>query len=139
MEKYQFIFNEKIYTLSQENCSEWINDEIHPVKGIEIVDILELLSQHEEVDFDITYYGEPCPDCLANKTEKAKHFPFLEYHFYLFAKNGEYIMSSISPAYKDTSFDKLLKKEKADNSYIASIILCMNCGSYSIEIEQCEI
>ncbi|SHJ63776.1 Protein of unknown function [Geosporobacter subterraneus DSM 17957] len=139
MESYQFTYDEKTYILSQENCSGLINDETDPVKGIGIKEILDLLKGQEEVDFDIAYYGEPCSNCLAGKAEKLKYFPFLEYHFYLFTKAGEYVTSSISKDYEGTSFDKLLKEKKVDNSYIANIILCTNCGDYTIEIEQCEV
>lgn len=139
MEKYKFVFNDREYELSEDNFDYLINDEEHPVEGIDESKILELLSQGEKIDFDMECYGEPCTNCFAGKEEKAKYFKFLEYHFYIFSKQGQYVMSSISKEYENTSFNKLLKRGKVDDSHIVSVIVCVNCGRYSIEIEQCEI
>ncbi|MEL7564111.1 MAG: DUF3785 family protein [Dehalobacterium sp.] len=35
--------------------------------------------------------------------------------------------------------NKLLNKGEVDNSYIASVAVCIFCGDYSIEINQCEV
>lgn len=139
MNKYSFNYDNKEYELHEGNCSYMINDEEHPVSGIEKSDIIELLCQQEMVDFDIEYYDQPCEKCLAKEEEKDKYFKFLEYHFYIFAKKGRYIISNISKEYQDTSFNKLLKKGIVDNSYIVSVIVCFKCGEFSIEIEQCEV
>ncbi|MFZ5944971.1 MAG: DUF3785 family protein [Bacillota bacterium] len=139
MSNYRFAYNEKAYDLSEENCSYLINDEEYPVEGIEVSHILELLNQGEEVVFDLKYYGQPCQNCLAGKEEKAKHFKFLEYHFYIFTKKGEYVISSLSKEYASTSFTRLIKNRKIDKSFIVSVIVCINCGEYSIEIEQCDV
>ncbi|KJS87057.1 MAG: hypothetical protein JM58_05865 [Peptococcaceae bacterium BICA1-8] len=139
MSNYQFTYNEKTYELGEDNCSYLMDDEDNPVAGIEIPDILELLNQAEEVNFDLKYYGQPCQNCRAGKEEKAKFFKFLEYHFYIFTKNGEYVMSSISKEFTNTSFTRLLKEGKTDNSFIVSVMVCINCGEYSVEIEQCDV
>lgn len=139
MEKYKFIFNGQTYELGEDNCYGLINDEEHPVTGIEVSDILELLRQQEEGKFDIEYYDQPCSNCRSGKEGKEKYFKFLEYHHYLFTKKGQYVLSSISPDYKTVSVENLLKSGKIDNSYIVSIIVCVNCGDYSIEIEQFEV
>ncbi len=34
---------------------------------------------------------------------KEKFFPFLEYHFYIFSRDGEYVISNISIDYKGLS------------------------------------
>jgi len=136
---YQFTYNEKTYELGEDNCSYLMDDEEHPVAGIEIPDILDMLNQVDEVNFDLKYYGQPCQNCRAGKEEKAKFFKFLEYHFYIFTKNGEYVMSSISKEFTNTSFTRLLKEGKTDNSFIVSVIVCINCGEYSVEIEQCDV
>jgi hypothetical protein len=139
MISYKFKFDEKEYELGEENCDYFLIEEEKPVTGISMEDILNLLSQGEEIDFNMEYYDQPCNNCLHGKEEKEKSFKFLEYHFYIFTKSGEYVMSSISKEFIDTSFTKLLKKGKADDSYIVSIMVCGNCGNYSIEVEQCEI
>lgn len=139
MKSYKFNFDGKEYELNEDNCDYFINDEAEPVTGIEREDILSLLSQSDNADFSMEYYDQPCHNCFSGKEEKAKAFKFLEYHFYIFTKNNEYVISSISGEYIETSFNKLLKSGKADNSYIVSIMVCRNCGNYSIEIEQCEV
>ena len=139
MEKYKFVFNEKEYELGEDNCSYMIIDEENPVSGIELEDILELLNQGQEVEFGVEYYDELCEECLAGKEEKAKNFKFLEFHFFIFTKKGEYVIANISKEYENLSYNKLLKNGKVDNSYIVSIIVCFNCGTYSVEIEQYEI
>lgn len=139
MKSYKFNFDDKEYELNKDNCDYYLNDEEKPVKGIERESILTLLNESQEVDFSLEYYDQPCHNCFYGKEEKAKAFKFLEYHFYIFTKNSEYLLSSISGEYMKTSFNKLLKSGKADNSYIVSIMVCGNCGNYSIEIEQCEV
>lgn len=139
MIEYKFVYNEKEYGLGDDNCSYVMNDEEHPVAGIDRQEILELLNGTDSADFAVEYYDQPCENCLAGKKEKEKFFKFLEYHFFIFTKQGKYIISNISKEYGDTSFNKLLKKGAVDNSYIVSIIVCVECGDYSIEIEQCEV
>lgn len=139
MDNYKFVFNEKNYELKLDNCDELLNDEEYPVTGIDNSKILTLLNQGKEVNFDKEYYEEICPKCKAGKLEKAKYYRFLEYHFYIFTKDGEYVISSISEEYENTSYNRLLKKGKADNSYIVNIIVCEVCGNYFVEIENCEV
>lgn len=139
MEKYEFIFDNRKYELNEDNFDCLVNDEENPIEGVDESKVLELLGECGEANFDIEYYGEPCANCFAGKEEKAKAFKFLEYHFYVFSKQGKYVISSISKEYKNTSYNKLLKYGKVDNSYIVSIIVCVNCGRYLIEIEQCEV
>lgn len=139
MEKYKFDYNDKSYELKEEECNYFLNDEEYPANGIEIADILRLLANHEAVDFGIEYYDQPCKNCKDGIAEKAKYFKFLEYHFYIFTKNNDYVISNISKEYENTSYNKLMKNKSVDNSYIVSVMVCVNCGDYSIEIEQCEI
>jgi hypothetical protein len=139
MSKYSFVYNSKEYELAENNCRYVISDEEHPVTGIDKSDVLELLCRREAVDFDIEYYDQPCQNCQAGKIEKNKYFKFLEYHFFIFTKNGRYVISSISKEYENTSYGKLLKQGIVDGSYIVSVIVCIECGEYSIEIEQCEV
>ena len=139
MSEYKFTYEDKEYVLSEKNCSELINDEEKPVRGIEVDDILNILNEAEEIDFDIEYYQEACPECLSGVKEKQKFFGFLEYHFYILTKNGEYVVADISKEYKGLSFNKLNRQSKVDDSYIVSIIICEKCNDYIIQIENCVI
>jgi ribonuclease HI len=139
MEKYNFMYDEKEYELGEDNCDFFANDEEKPVEGIVLEDVLELLRGSQKVNFNVEYYDMPCGNCRAGVEEKLKAFKFLEYHFYILTKDENYVISSISKEYENTSFNKLLKQGKVDNSYIVSVIVCINCGNYSVEIEQCEI
>ena len=137
MSSYKFNYEDKEYILSEQNCSDLINDDEKPVSGITKLDIIEILNKAENVDFDIEYYQEACPECLAGVKEKQKFFGFLEYHFYIFTKDGKYVISDISDDYKGLSFNKLSRANKVDDSYIVSIIICENCQDYIIQIENC--
>lgn len=139
MSEYKFNYEEQEYLLSEKNCSALINDEEKPVKVISVNDIIDIINNASDIDFDVEYYQEACPDCLAGVKEKAKFFPFLEYHFYIFTKDGKYVISDISKAYEDLSFNKLSRQNKVDDSYIVSIIVCKSCQSYIIQIENCTV
>ncbi|CAH2213661.1 DUF3785 family protein [Tepidibacter aestuarii] len=135
MGKYTFEFDENLYAIDMSN---YINNEINLPTGLTHEVIVDLLKHQSNTDFDIGYYDQACQSCLNGVAEKAKYFKFLEYYFYAFTKNGKYVMSNISEEYKNTSFKKMLKKGVVDNSYIISVIVCIECGKYSIEIEECE-
>jgi hypothetical protein len=139
METYKFTNNDKTYELGKKNCNYLLNAEEKPVIGIGVADILELLNQHEGIEFELEYYDLPCENCKHGLAEKAKYFNFLEYHFFILTKNEKYVVSTISKEYENTSFNKLIKKGLIDGSYIVSIMVCANCGDYSIEIEPCEL
>lgn len=139
MSEYKFTYEDTEYILNANNCSELINDEEKPVKGINVDSILNMLNGADDVDFDIEYYQEACPKCLAGVKEKQKFFGFLEYHFYILTKKGEYVISDISKEYKGLSFNKLSRQGKVDDSYIVSIIICEKCQDYIIQIENCVI
>ncbi|MGL5151054.1 MAG: DUF3785 family protein [Clostridium sp.] len=136
--KYNFKFNEKEYTLEEENLDEFFNDEQNPLIGLELEDILTLLNASDEVSFRREYFGSCCPKCKFEKGE-TKAFRFLEYYFYAYAKNNTYVISSISKEYENTNYTKLNSIGKVDNSYIIRIFVCENCGLYTIEIEEFEI
>ena len=137
MTEYKFTYEDIEYVLNEKNCSELINDEEKPVKGITVENILSMLKESESTDFDIEYYQEACPECLAGVKEKQKFFGFFEYHFYIFTKKGEYVISDISKEYEGLSFNKLSRQGKVDDSYIVSIIICEKCQDYIIQIENC--
>ncbi len=137
MSMYKFNFNEKEYELKKDNCSGLVNDEEKPIKGIDLEEIINLLNQGNDIEFDLEYYQEACPECLKGVKEKQKFFGFLEYHFYIFTKDGKYVISDISSEYEGLSFNKLSRANKVDDSYIVSVIICENCGDYIVQIENC--
>ncbi len=137
---FKFTFDEKEYILNDNNFDELINDEEKPVFNINKDIILELLNNSSEnIVFDEEYYMEACPKCLAGVKEKEKFFPFLEYHFYIYTKDGKYVISTIDKDYKGKSFNKLYRANLVDDSYIVSIIVCKHCEDYIIQIENCEV
>ncbi|MEJ8553266.1 DUF3785 family protein [Tepidibacter sp. Z1-5] len=138
MEKYTFVFDENSYNIDIGNCMNDENNKINLLDGFKHEEIISLLKQQKNIDFDLSYYDQACQNCLNGVEEKAKYFKFLEYYFYAFTKNGKYVMSNISEEYNNTSFKKMLKKGIVDSSYIISIIVCIKCGKYSIEVEECE-
>lgn len=137
MSNLKFKFREKEYELNESNCSGLINDEEKPISNIDLDEVLRLLNQDENIDFDLEYYQEACPECLAGVKEKQKFFGFLEYHFYVFSKDGKYVISDIDKEYEGMSFNKLSRAGKVDDSYIVSIIICEHCSDYIVQIENC--
>lgn len=139
MGNYEFIYDSKSYVLEAEMCNYFSISEEAPVDGVDVSDVLKLLKESEEVDFAVEYYDQPCGICKEGIKEKAKYFKFLEYHFYIFSKNNKYVISNISKEYENQTYNKMLKKGLVDNSYLVSVMVCLHCGDYSIEIEQCEV
>ncbi|MEG1408547.1 MAG: DUF3785 family protein [Terrisporobacter sp.] len=135
---YKFKFDQQEYILDKDNFDELINDEEKPVKDVDLDLILKVLNESgEDIIFDEEYYMEACPKCLAGVKEKFFHF--LEYHFYIYTKNGEYVISTIDKDYEGKSFNKLSRANVVDDSYIVSIIMCKHCKDYMIQIENCEV
>lgn len=139
MSSYKFSFDNKEYELNKDNCSDIVNDDEKPVNGFDLNEALRLLNQAEDVDFDLEYYQEACPECLDGVKEKQKFFGFLEYHFYIFTKKGKYVISDIDKSYEGQSFNKLSRAGKVDDSYIVSFIICQSCSDYIVQIENCDV
>lgn len=124
----------KQFTLSEENCTALFNDEENPIEGFGIEDILNALSP-EILDFDTEYFDSRCENCSDENSPKLKAYPFLEFHFYAFAKENKYIMNSLSKEYEPLSYETMERQGKVDGMYLVSLILCESCGSFSAEIE----
>jgi len=136
MSTYKFSYDNKEFELKEENC-DYINNE--EVEGLEVSNVIELLKNCEEVNFDVEYYDSACDQCRANRKDETKFFEYLEFHFYAFTKNNKFVLSSVSKEYENTTFTSLMKEKKIDNSFIVSVIACRNCGVWAIEVEQCEM
>lgn len=126
------------YTLDNSKLDNFFNDEENPINNIKAEDILSII-ENRELDFEKAYYSLTCENCGGDKVENERAYKFLEYHFYIYTKDGEYVINNLEAEEKDTSFTKLLNLKKVDNSYIVSIIVCSGCGAFSIEIEEFEI
>jgi Protein of unknown function (DUF3785) len=136
MTSYKFSYEDKEYELKEENC-DYINNE--EVEDLQISTVIDLLNKNEEVDFSVEYYDTCCDECRFNRKDDTKFFQFLEYHFYIFTKDNKYVLSSISKEYENITFGSLIKEKKVDNSYIVSVLVCKNCETWSIEVEQCDM
>lgn len=137
--EYKFSFDGKEYILGEDNLEYFANDENQELNGIELNKILELLANSDEVDFQNAYYESCCSNCKAGKEEKKKVFDFLEYYFYAYGKDNNFVTSSIDSEYDKKSFTRLNREGIVDKSYMVTIIVCKNCGTYAVEIEEFEL
>lgn len=136
---YKFTFDEKTYELTVDNCEELIMDEEYEIEDLKIENILEIISNSENVSFTREYYSDACSNCESNGSSKNKYYEFLGYSFYIFTKNNKYIISNISNDYEANSFGRLYRSGIVDNSFVLNIIFCDKCNKYTIEIEQCDM
>lgn len=134
---YKFIYDNKEYILAQENCEGIFFDEENVVKGLSIDIVLDALNEGEEVNFSNEYYAGKCSCDTQEQINKS--YRYLEYHFYIYTKNNEYVINTLCNEYKNTSFNKLFSLGKIDDSYIVNVTVCPNCGNYSIDLEQCAV
>jgi hypothetical protein len=135
--EYKFVDDNKEHILTKENCEGIFFDDENEIVGLSVDLILNALNEGEEVSFSSEYYTDKCS---CNSQEQInKSYRYLEYHFYIYTKNNEYIINTISNEYKGTTFNKLFSLGKIDDSYIISVTVCPNCGNYSIFIEQCTV
>ncbi|MGL4571110.1 MAG: DUF3785 family protein [Clostridium sp.] len=137
--KYTFNYEDREINLTKENLIEIINDEESPIVDIEIDKILNLLNEGSEVKFEKAYYSAPCEECNSNFKEKKSISEYLEYYFYIYTKDGKYVISDISKEYENLTFNRLKLEGKVDNSYIVTVIVCDNCYEYLVQIEEIEI
>lgn len=134
---YKFIYDNKEYILTLENCEGIFFDEESVVKGLSIDIVLDALNEGEEVNFSNEYYAGKCSCDTQEQINKS--YRYLEYHFYIYTKNNEYVINTLCNGYKNTSFNKLFSLGKIDDSYIANVTVCPNCGNYSVDVEQCTV
>lgn len=134
---YKFVYDEKEYILTEENCEGIFFDEENEVTGLSLDTILGALNEGEEVQFSNEYYAGKCSCDTQEQINKS--YRYLEYHFYVYTKNNEYVLNTLGEEYKNTSFNRLFSLGKIDDSYIVNVTVCPNCGTYSIEVDQCEV
>lgn len=137
---YRFIFKDKEYQLNKENLEGIYNDENKPIKNLDLNKILSILNNNShKIKFEKAYYDKPCEECLGHIKEQKKFYDFIEYYFYVYTKNNEFVISTDDKEYEGQTFNKLYKEGKVDSSYIVTISLCCNCSTYSIYIEELEV
>lgn len=135
--EYKFLFNNKEYILNEEKCEGIFFSSEDEVSGLTLDTILSALNEGEEVDFSKEYY---CGKCICDKQEELnKAYCYLEFHFYIYTKDNEYVINTLSKEYEDTNFNKLYNAGKVDDSYIVNVTVCPECGTYSVEVDQCEV
>lgn len=135
--EYKFIHEDKEYVLTEENCEGIFFADENVVTGLSEDIILTALNEGEEVTFTNEYYSSKCSCDTQEQINKS--YRYIECHFYIYTKDNDYIINTLSEEYKNTSFNKLFSLNEIDDSYIVSILLCPSCGTYSIEIEQCTV
>ncbi|MGL4850173.1 MAG: DUF3785 family protein [Clostridium sp.] len=133
--EYKFKFDEKEYTLNEENFLEMINDEENEVEGFSLEEAIRLLNEGN-LEFDKAYYSSPCEECESNFKEKKSISEYVEGFFYIYTKNNKYVISNIDKDYEGKTFNKLEILGEVDNSYIVSIIICKECSKFTIQIEE---
>lgn len=132
--KFSFDYKEQPFTLAEGACDFFLNDEDRPIEGVDAGKILALMAEAQRVVFDKAYYDQACEICGQNKHEGGRYFEFLEHHFYLFSKEGNYVTSSLSPTYEAGTLNTLLKKGEVDATHIVTVNVCEQCGAYTIDI-----
>ena len=125
-------------TLENERLEGFFNDENNPIKDINEETIINMIKDRN-VDFEKAYHSLTCESCGGEKVENERAYKFLEYHFYIYTKDGKYVTNSLAVEEEGKSFNRLQREGLVDNSYIVSIIVCAGCGAFNIEIEEFEI
>lgn len=135
MSLYKLELEKDTFELDSEKCSAFFNDDENPLSGIDAEVVISVLNESDKVFFSKEYYDQACENCHKNKREGSKYYDFSEFHFYLFSKDGAYVMSSLSKAYEGKTLPRLTKEGIIDGSYIVSINVCERCGDYTIDLE----
>lgn len=137
--EFKFTFGDKEYSLREDNLDYFVNDEVNPINDIDEKKIIDILNSAENVEFSKAFFDLPCENCKEGVNEKKKFFDFLGFNFYIYAKDNQYVVSTLDKEYEGLSFNRLQKSGKINNSYIVIINVCKHCGNYSIEIEEFEV
>ncbi len=137
MNNFKFKHKDEEFILSEDNLSYIEAEEIQDFTIEKVLEILE--EGKEKVEFDYEYYADNCEACGNSEAIDKKHYRYLEYHFYIFTKEGKYIISNISNEFETTTYSQLERMKKIDESYIVSIIICESCKNFAIEVEQCDM
>lgn len=137
--EFKFTFDDKEYSLREDNLEYFVNDEVNPINDIDEKKIIDILNSAENFEFSKAFFDLPCENCKEGVSEKKKFFDFLGFNFYIYTKDNQYVVSNLDKEYEGLSFNRLQKSGKINNSYIVIINVCKHCGNYSIEIEEFEV
>ncbi|WP_297639201.1 DUF3785 family protein [uncultured Clostridium sp.] len=133
--EYKFKVEEKEYILNKENFLELINDEEAPVEGFSLEETIRLLNENKS-EFEKSYYSTSCEACDGNFKGKRNISEYVEAFFYIYTKDKKYIISNIDKSYEGKTYHRLEMLGEVDDSYIVSVIVCNNCGKYTVQIEE---
>ena len=125
----------KNYDLSEEHCLALLDDEEKPLKSLKLNQLLEWMAASDRLYFEKVYYDVACDQCGGNRSKTSKYYQYLEAHFYLFAKDGQVVKTSLDQDYKEQSLLKLMKEKLVDDSYLVSVNICPACGTFSVDLE----
>lgn len=137
MKNFNFSYKDVEFILSEDKLAFIENEEVEEFDLEKVLDIF--IEGKDKLDFDYEYYIDKCEECGGGTAVDKRHYRFIECHFYVFTKENKYVISNISKEFEDTSYSKLIRENKIDNSYIVSVIICEECKSFSIEVEQCDM
>lgn len=135
MSVYKLENENKTFELDAAKCGGFFNDDEQAIDGFDETMVIDLLNGSDQVFFSREYYDQACENCHENGSEDSKNFAYLEFHFFAFSKEGKYVMSSLSEAYKGKRVKRLFNEGIADGSYIVSVNVCEVCGDFTIELE----
>ena len=120
--EFTFKYYEKEYILNNDNLEYFENDEVNPLDDINEEKVIEILNNVENVEFSKAYFDLPCSKCKAGVEEKKKFFDFLELNFYIYAKDGKFVISTLDKKYEGLSYNRLQKSGKVNQSYIVRTV-----------------
>ncbi len=127
------------WLLSEEKCQGIFNDEILPINELTFTTVMSWMKNLDSADFELEYYEDDCEVCPTKARGKKRLVPYLEGHFYVFTKLGNVVTTSIEPSFEMGSYDALILKGEVDQSYIMSVIVCPDCGSFQLSLEQVDM
>lgn len=137
MNTISYEWKQEVYPLETTKLIDLYQDEQVVLEEITKEQIFEMLAG-KIVQVEKEYYDQGCEVCHFKKDGEEKYYGFLEAHFYIFAKEGKLVGNSLAGDYEALSFRQLEKQGKVDQLYLVSFIICMHCGSFSVEIECCD-
>lgn len=127
------------WLLNEDKCQGIFNDEIMPISALTFSAVMTWMKNLDSADFELEYYEDDCEVCPPKARGKKRLVPYLEGHFYVFTKQGSVVTTSIEPSFEMGSYDALILKGEVDQSYIMSVIVCPDCGSFQLSLEQVDM
>ncbi|NDL66556.1 DUF3785 family protein [Anaerotalea alkaliphila] len=128
----------KEYVLEEAGCYAFEIGEGLEVEGLDFERVSGFMEEGGVLEFEPAYYDSWCENCEHGKGGKAKSYRFLAFDFYIFTKEGRIVASSLDKDYQEHGVLAMEKKGMVDGSLLVEVVLCPNCGEYSIEVLPCD-